>query len=371
MPPLHPMIIHFPIALFILAVLFDFITAYRVRHIPRGDRKALRQEIHMFDPATRLLMALGFVGALAAVATGEWLKVQRGALLPHTLLELHQTLAIVFTIWYGGLVFFRLQRRWIPSKLYLSCAVIGFFILVAVGHTGGTMAWPALKKIAVTASVAPNSATLNSTVPQNTTVSQNTTDPNGSVSADSNTTLSPKSSPAVSDKMILKVGDSSPQVRTLQQQLSKLGYFHHVFTEYYGAVTATAVKEFQNDHHLPATGNLDEITLTHIQEALSQDNTRSTTTGSASSSHPSSSTTSGGSSANTHTSNTEQVRLQKGYHLFINDCQSCHSLGMATQYFGKLSDSQWVQVMNQMQGYARGAIPNTQTILYYLEHQHT
>jgi hypothetical protein len=52
----------------------------------------------------------------------------------------------------------------------------------------------------------------------------------------------------------LQPGDSGSEVRCLQEQLGKLGYFHHPVTGYYGHITKAAVIAFQRDHGLQADG---------------------------------------------------------------------------------------------------------------------
>lgn len=355
MPPLHPLIIHFPIALFILAVVFDFITAYRTRRISVHERDTLNM-------ATRLIMVFGFVGTIAAVVSGEWLKAQRGKFLPQGLLGLHQTLAIVFTLWYGIMLVFRLRSMWYPTNGYLLSAVVGFILLVAVGHTGGSMVWPATP---VAGSLKPGGSPTSTAAPVSGNAKSNSQAGSSSKSAASQPT----------DKVLLKEGDNNPQVAKLQQELTQLGFFSHVVTNYYGPVTAAAVKSFQHHNHLNPTGTLDENTAQAILSQLNTANSygTSTTGQTANANSPSPSTASIGSnnsSGGSSNSTLDQQRIQKGYQLFVSSCQSCHSLGMAQQYFGQLSNSQWQQVVNQMQAYAGGNIPDTKDIIDYLEHQH-
>lgn len=135
MPPLHPLIVHFPIALYCVAVLFDGISTF--------TRKST------LHPATRVLMALSFLGTGAAILTGDWLKNARAKFLPHSLLFLHESLAIAFGAWLFILLLLRLRKSWRPSWTYLSLAGVGVLLLVLVGHTGGSMAWPSAPPVAV------------------------------------------------------------------------------------------------------------------------------------------------------------------------------------------------------------------------------
>ncbi len=370
MPPLHPLVVHFPIALFCIGVLLDCITAYRLRGVPKSDRHSTRAEIGVYNPANRLIMILGFVGTLVAIVSGEWLKAQRGSYLPHGLLTLHQWLAFLFALWYAGILLLRLRRHWRPTKGYLALALSGVIVLTAVGHTGGTMAWPATH--AVSPSGLTGSASSGTTSGQTSSGDQPAAE-NGLTGPDSSGksgTSSNKSKPS----FILKTGDRGQKVSQLQQQLTELGYFKHAVTEYYGPTTTASVQAFQKAKQLPVTGNLDQNTLNDILKELKQKNLSagtSSTQSTTSSQRTSKSTASHkaqSSVTKAQTSSIDQARYDNGYRLFVSSCQSCHSLSLATQYYGKLSDSQWQQVVSQMQSYAGGSIPITQDILYYLDH---
>ena len=261
MPPLHPLIIHFPIALFVIAILFDGITAFT-------------QKTSLLS-ATKLLYLFGYLGTLAALITGEMLKHQRAAILPHTLLTMHEWLAIAFAVWFTVLLTVRLRRYWEPSKPYAAMAIVGLLLLVAVGHTGGSMAWPSLKR----------SVAIRSTGNPNTSASTSST----------NNTQSTASRLAGSSKSAA----SSPN-----------------------------------------------------NAASGADSGNATGVGSSSSSSSSTSL------------------VQVGQQYFVEDCQSCHSLGVAEQYFGH-SKSDWTTVVQTMQSYAGGAIPDNQAqaIIAYVSSQ--
>jgi uncharacterized membrane protein/mono/diheme cytochrome c family protein len=303
LPPLHPLVVHFPIALFCIGVLFDCITAFRLRSISKNDRHSVRAEIGMFNPANRLIMILGFLGTLVAVLSGEWLKVQRGAYLPHGLLTLHQSLAFLFTAWYAVMLFWRLRRHWRPSAGYLILAVSGVLILTAVGHTGGSMAWPATHAVSPVATAARKPAG------------------QGTHSA------------------------ARPKTKTQQ---------------------TTTTSTLQKAKGLSVTGNLAQgAKSANLKESKQGKSVAASSTQTRTVSHSHST-----SAAKTQTTvqSIDQAKYDNGYRLFVSSCQSCHSLGTATQYYGKLSDAQWRQIVSQMQGYAGGSIPNTDDIVYFLDH---
>ena len=49
-------------------------------------------------------------------------------------------------------------------------------------------------------------------------------------------------------------GMTVAQVRRLQSELARLGYFHHAVTGFYGPVTTAAVKQFQSSASLKPDG---------------------------------------------------------------------------------------------------------------------
>lgn len=68
--------------------------------------------------------------------------------------------------------------------------------------------------------------------------------------------------------IVLAEGATGQNVEILQYALAQLGYFNHALTTDYGPITARAVTAFQQANSLPATGQLDEQTLTVLQAAL-------------------------------------------------------------------------------------------------------
>ncbi len=72
--PLHPAVVHFPIALVLVALLFELVA----RH-PRGQRLA---------PAVSVLVVLAACGAVAAVVTGSWAR-DEAVVPPGAVAQLH------------------------------------------------------------------------------------------------------------------------------------------------------------------------------------------------------------------------------------------------------------------------------------------
>jgi N-acetylmuramoyl-L-alanine amidase len=66
----------------------------------------------------------------------------------------------------------------------------------------------------------------------------------------------------------LQKGIQSEQVVDLQQRLQSLGYFKVGITGYYGSITTSSVRKYQQEHNLSATGDADDATLTILQKAV-------------------------------------------------------------------------------------------------------
>ncbi len=64
--------------------------------------------------------------------------------------------------------------------------------------------------------------------------------------------------------IVLKNGDVSPQVRSVQARLRQIGWFAGDVTDRYGSLTTSAVAGFQRKRGLPATGSLDQTTYARL-----------------------------------------------------------------------------------------------------------
>ncbi|AIE60078.1 peptidoglycan-binding protein [Bacillus methanolicus] len=72
-------------------------------------------------------------------------------------------------------------------------------------------------------------------------------------------------------KITLKIGSRGKEVSQLQSQLKSLGYFTYPsITNYYGTITANAVRKFQQDYGLTADGVAGQKTLNKLKEVLNQ-----------------------------------------------------------------------------------------------------
>lgn len=130
--PLHPMIVHFPIALLLTSVLFDAASHF-------FKRESLR------DSALWLLV-LGLIGGIAASIAGDFAEeAAEKAGIAESLIETHESLAFVTMGIFGVLllwrVFLRNQFSGRLLAIYLLVATIGVGTLSATGYYGGDLVY--------------------------------------------------------------------------------------------------------------------------------------------------------------------------------------------------------------------------------------
>ncbi|MER7337753.1 L,D-transpeptidase family protein [Streptomyces sp. NPDC000075] len=87
-----------------------------------------------------------------------------------------------------------------------------------------------------------------------------------SPSASPSAPASPSESAAPAAKPVMANGDETDLVRELQARLRQLKLMTSAPTGFYGSKTTAAVKTFQSQHGLGATGTVDEATWRKIQE---------------------------------------------------------------------------------------------------------
>ncbi|TAL09821.1 MAG: DUF2231 domain-containing protein [Nitrospirae bacterium] len=130
MHPIHPMVVHFPIALLIISVLFDAM-ATQWRH-------------KSFQDTGFYTLIAGLLGAVVAVVTGAMAEeVAEGKGIPESVLEIHEALGYATLLFFLGLLALRLLMRWklikeIPA-LYLAMGIVGIAILTVTGYVGGSL----------------------------------------------------------------------------------------------------------------------------------------------------------------------------------------------------------------------------------------
>jgi uncharacterized membrane protein len=129
---LHPMLVHFPIALLITSVLFDVLGAWLTR-------ESLRE-------GALWLLVLGVLTGLAAFASGDVAaEAAEKAGVAESLIETHEHLAGATVGVFGALLVWRLllRNRFSPRTrvAYLMVAIVGLGLLSATGHYGGSLVY--------------------------------------------------------------------------------------------------------------------------------------------------------------------------------------------------------------------------------------
>jgi uncharacterized membrane protein len=123
----HVVLIHFPIALFISAVAFDFIAQWTKRH---GLADAAYYNLVLAAISTLPVLATGIL-AWQFQLEGRKLK---GILLQHLLLACLSTV-MIWLVWW---VHFRTRRREEDLPLYrFAIELLGVGIIALTGHLGG------------------------------------------------------------------------------------------------------------------------------------------------------------------------------------------------------------------------------------------
>lgn len=132
MHPIHPMLVHFPIALLSAAVFFDLL--------------GLRWREEECRTASLYTLVLGLAGALAAVITGHMAEesVEHSGV-PESVLELHEGLGFA-TFWiFLGLLGWRFITRlgFVRERRAVSVGlgIVGIGVLLVASYYGGSLVY--------------------------------------------------------------------------------------------------------------------------------------------------------------------------------------------------------------------------------------
>ena len=132
MHPIHPMVVHFPIALLITGVAFEALALWR-----QSDR--LR--------ATSLdLLVVGVLAAGLAVVTGHVAEeaVEHSGI-PEEALEIHEKLGFAVFWIFAAVLGFRLAVRWHWIRetyvLSLLLGIVGVIVLLVASYFGGELVY--------------------------------------------------------------------------------------------------------------------------------------------------------------------------------------------------------------------------------------
>lgn len=130
--PIHPMLVHFPIALLFTSVLFDLVFFFTGRE--------------EFKKGGFWLLILGWIAGLAAILSGGWSEeIAEKAGVPEAAIERHELFAMTTLALFAGLMLLRIwvRNRWSTRDrlLYTCMAMIGLSFLATTGYFGGDLVY--------------------------------------------------------------------------------------------------------------------------------------------------------------------------------------------------------------------------------------
>ncbi len=133
---LHPLTVHFPIALLLVATALEVVSS-----IMRPERRSFARS------ASLLLLILGVIGAWTSVWSGEEAEhIVEKMICDEELLENHEELATLVSWIFSGVAILAIIRRLKPALKFLSfliavTSIVGSVGLGYVGHLGATLVY--------------------------------------------------------------------------------------------------------------------------------------------------------------------------------------------------------------------------------------
>jgi len=126
---IHPLVVHFPLALWLTSVLFDIL--------------AWRRDDPMYRRAAFWLVGLGLLGAAASIAFG-WLDLldqERQGVGPGLLLRhrIHSLLAYLATGTYLANLLWRWRTQNRVAGILLGLSLAGAILIAVTGYLGGAL----------------------------------------------------------------------------------------------------------------------------------------------------------------------------------------------------------------------------------------
>jgi uncharacterized membrane protein len=130
--PIHPIVVHFPIALLFTSVFFEVLGTLMERELYR--------EFGYW------LLVLGLLGGVVAAGTGFWSEdAAKAAGVPEEAIDRHETFAVMSVIVFGLMLVF---RRWVRGRwskryraIYLVLGAAGVIVLGTAGYFGGDLVY--------------------------------------------------------------------------------------------------------------------------------------------------------------------------------------------------------------------------------------
>lgn len=132
MHPIHPMAVHFPIALLSASVLFDLLSS-------RWRQEDMRV-------VSLYTLILGLCGAVVAVITGTVAEeaVEHSGV-PEWILEIHETLGFASFWVFAGLLGLQVAQRlgWMRERraLSISLGLVAVAVLIIASYYGGSLVY--------------------------------------------------------------------------------------------------------------------------------------------------------------------------------------------------------------------------------------
>jgi len=126
---IHPLVVHFPVALWIVSLLFDVLAWYR--------------QDPLYRRAAYLLVGLGVVGAVISIGSGwfDLLGYERGGVDPGIVYRhwIHSILAYASTVAYLANFVWRWRRDNRLTGALLSLSILGAILIAVAGYLGGAL----------------------------------------------------------------------------------------------------------------------------------------------------------------------------------------------------------------------------------------
>ncbi|AYC28792.1 DUF2231 domain-containing protein [Paenisporosarcina cavernae] len=133
--PLHPLIVHFPIALLLLATVIELLALWK-----RST----------FNTTGTVLLVVGFLSGIVSYMTGdgaEEFAEEKWGRDVFSLIHTHETLAAISLVLFGGAAGLKLLSYFFPKYqkaiyiIVVVLAVIGSITLAITGHYGGRIVY--------------------------------------------------------------------------------------------------------------------------------------------------------------------------------------------------------------------------------------
>lgn len=123
----HPLVVHFPVALWLTSFLFDILGLWRKQPF--------------FAAVSRYLIGLGLLGAAVSIAVGfvDYVSLVASGIGQAFVDQhrVHSTLAYGTTALYAGLFVARWRWARLPSSLSLAASLVGAVLISTTSYLGG------------------------------------------------------------------------------------------------------------------------------------------------------------------------------------------------------------------------------------------